>query len=577
MVEAPPSPNTQLPAGKRRSLKSQNIVQLFLLLCILVLINVISSFVFTRFDLTSEKRYTLSDATKNVLKKMPDVVYVKVYLTGDFPAGFKRLENAAREMLDEMRVYAGDNLQYEFVDPSANPDKNARTDLYRQLFKKGLQPTNIQENQKENTSEKVIWPGALVTYRANEIPMQFLNDQMGASPEQALNSSIEGLEFTIGNTIRKITEITPPAIAFIDGQAELDQKHIADIYNTLKGTYNVSRVTINSKLGALDNYAAIVIAKPDSAFDEKDKFIIDQFIMKGGKALWLIDHMTAEMDSLANKNDVLATANDQNLDDMLFRYGVRLNYDLVMDLQSVPIPMVVGYSGGRPQQKLMPWFYFPLVFPESKHPIVNNLNAIRFQFAGTIDTVGSHDLKKTVLLSSSKYTRVVKSPATISLEMMRKEPDPAMFNHPNKILAVLVEGAFQSNFTNRIPPVIADNKDIGFKETGVPTKMVVIADGDVIRNDYRKATESAMPLGYDRYTGQTYGNKNFILNVIDYLCDDSGLITVRSKEIKLRLLDKTLVTTRKTLWQVVNTVLPLLLILIFGIVKGQVRRRRFAA
>jgi gliding motility-associatede transport system auxiliary component len=566
----------KLQTYKRRSLKSRNIVRLMLLLCILILVNVISSFVFTRFDLTSEKRYTLSPATKNLLKNLKDVVYIKVYLTGDFPAGFKRLENSTKEMLDEMRVYAGDNLQYEFIDPSENPDKKERTELYKQLFKKGLQPTNLQENEKENSSEKVIWPGAIVTYRANEIPLQLLNEQLGAGAEQALNSSVEGLEYVISNSVRKITATEPPSIAFIDGHGELDKKHTADIVNTLRTTYNVERKRIEGKLNALANYKAIIIAKPDSAFDEKDKFLIDQFLMKGGKVLWLIDPMTAEMDSLAEKNEVLATAKELNLDDMLFRYGARINYDLVQDLQSAPVPMVVGYSAGRPQQKLLPWFYFPLVFPASKHPIVNNLNAIRFQFASTIDTVGNHDVQKTVLLTTSKYTRVQKAPARISLEMMRKEPDERLFNEPYKILAVLIEGSFQSDFMNRIPPIIAESRDIGFKEKSVPTKMVVVSDGDVIRNDYRKASESALPLGYDRYTGQTYGNKNFLLNVIDYLCDDSGLITVRSKEIKLRLLDKTLIESNKTLWQVLNSVLPLFLVLVFGIVKGQVRRRRFA-
>jgi len=562
---------------KRRSLKSQNITRLLLLVCILIFVNVISSFVFTRLDLTSEKRYTLSDATKNVLKKLPDVVYIRVYLSGDFPAGFKRLENTAREMLDEMRIYAGDNLQYEFIDPSANPDKKERTDLYKQLFKKGLQPTNLQENDKENSSEKVIWPGAIVTYRAEEMPMQFLNDRLGASAEQSLNTSIEALEFTIGNTIRKITAVEPPSIAFIDGQAELDSRHTSDFFNTLKSSYNVERKTIGGKLGSLAGYKAIIIAKPDSAFDEKDKFIIDQFVMKGGKVLWLIDPMTAEMDSLTQSNDAIAIAKELNLEDMLFRYGTRINYDLVQDLQSVPIPMVIGYSGGKPQQKLIPWYYFPLVFPESKNPIVNNLNAIRFQFASTIDTVGSHDLKKTVLLTTSKYTRVQKAPARISLEIMQKEPDPTLFNQPSKIIAVLVEGTFQSIFINRgLPQEFLENKDIGFKENSVPTKMIVVSDGDIIRNEYRKSSESALPLGYDRFTGQTYGNKNFLLNVMDYLCDESGLITVRSKEIKLRLLDKAEVNSNKTLWQVITTALPLLLVLIFAFAKAQVRKTKFA-
>ncbi|MEO5570348.1 MAG: gliding motility-associated ABC transporter substrate-binding protein GldG [Bacteroidia bacterium] len=564
------------PQTKKRSLKTGNIVRLSLLLCILILVNFISSFVFTRIDLTSEKRYTLSDATKNLLKDLKDVVYLKLYLSGDFPAGFKRLENSTKEILDEMRVYAGDNLQYEFIDPSSNPDNTARKELYKQLYQKGLQPTTLEQNEKESSSEKVIWPGALATYGSNELPLQLLNEQLGASPEQALNSSVEGLEFSISNCVRKITMAIPPSIAFIDGQGEIDKNHTVDIFNTLKGSYNVERKKIEGNLHALKNYRAIIIAKPDSAFDEKDKFLIDQFIMKGGKVLWLLDPMIAEMDSLAQSSEAIATARDLNLDDMLFRYGVRINYDLVEDLQAAPIPMVVGASGGRPQQKLLPWFYFPLVFPESKHPIVNNLNAIRFQFASSMDTVGSHELKKTVLLTTSKYTRVVKAPVRVDLEIMRKEPDPKMFNEHYKILAVLLEGTFQSDFANRIPPVIAENKDIGFKESSVSTKMIIVSDGDVIRNDYRKANENPFPLGYDRYTGQTYGNKNFILNAIDYLCDDSGLISVRSKEIKLRLLDKTLVNSSKTLWQIINTIVPLLLLLIFGIAKTQIRRMKFA-
>jgi ABC-2 type transport system permease protein len=568
---------TDAKEGKKKNLKSQNIIRLLLLLCILVFINVISFFVFTRLDLTSEKRFTLSDATKKLLKNLKDVVYLKVYLTGDFPPGFKRLENTTKEMLDEMRIYAGENLQYEFIDPSANPDKKQRDALYKQLYMKGLNPTTLEQKEKESSSEKIIFPGAIVSYHSEEVPVQILKEQLGTPPEQVLNSSMEGLEYELSSTIRKITTPVPPSIAFIEGQGEMDKNHLSDITQTLRGAYNIERKKIDAKLNSLNNFKAIIIVKPDSAFDEKDKFIIDQYIMKGGKVLWLIDPMIADMDSLAQANDAIAVARDLNLDDMLFRYGARINSDLVQDLQAAPIPMVVGYSGGRPQQKLLPWFYFPLVFPESKHPIVNNLNAVRFQFASTIDTVGSKEIKKAVLLTTSRYTRVLNSPVRISLELVRKEPDQNLYNQQNKILAVLLEGIFQSDFTNRLPPVIADSKDIAFKQTSVPGKMVVISDGDVIRNDYKKSSESVLPLGYDKYTGQMYGNKNFLLNVIDYLCDDSGLISVRSKEIKLRLLDKNLLETSRTQWQVINTSVPLLLLFIFGISKSYWRKKKFAS
>lgn len=562
--------------NRRKNLKRHNIFQLLLVICIIVLINIISSFVFTRFDLTSEKRFTLSESTKNVLKNLKDLVYVKVYLSGDFPPGFTRLENATKEMLDEMRIYSNGNLEYEFIDPSANPDPKQRNDLYRQLYQKGLQPTTLESKSKEGASQQVIFPGAIFSYGNNELVTQLLKDQLGAAPERMLNNSIQGLEYEIINTIRKITSPQPPLIAFIEGHGELDKDRVADFASTLQTFYGVERKKINGKLDALQNYKAIIIAKPDSAFDEKDKFIIDQFIMKGGRVLWLIDQLVADMDSLANSDEVIAFARDLNLDDMLFRYGARLNYNLIQDLLATPIPVVTGNVGNKPQQKLLPWFYFPLVIPESKHPVVNNLNAIRFQFAGSIDTISAPGIKKTVLLTTSQYSKVQNAPARVSLQLMRNPPDPAEYNQSIKPLVVLLEGAFTSNFANRIPPVIAEDSVIGFTESGISTKMVIISDGDLVRNDYRKSTGQAMPLGFDRYTGEFYGNKNFLLNVMDYLCDDSGLIGIRSKELKLRVLDKTELKNSKTSWQIIVTAGPLLLIIIFGIIKSYLRKRKFA-
>jgi len=560
----------------KRSLKGQNVTRLVLLLLILIVVNVISSFVFTRFDLTSEKRFTLSPATKNFVGNLKDIAYIKVYLDGDFPPAFKRLQSATREMLDELRAYSNGNLEYEFINPSENPDKEARNSLYSQLVSKGIQPTNLQAKNKEETSEQIIFPGALISYMGQEIPLMLLQDQIGASPEQMLNNSIQGLEYGLANSIRKLSAKVPQTIAFIEGHREAGEQQVADITRELKTFYLVERKKINETLGSLSTYKAIIIAGPDSAFSEKDKFIIDQFIMKGGKVVWFIDGSYVTMDSLQTNNETIAVANDINLTDMLFKYGARVNYDLVLDIQAAPIPVQTGYVGNRPQHTLMPWYYFPVVIPESSHPIVNNLNAVKFDFVSSIDAVGSPEITKTPLLTTSKYSRVFVAPARVSLEIMRNEPELTQFNSSNKIVAMLLEGEFTSNFKNRIPPQIANDSVIAFKDKSERNAMIVVSDGDVIKNGIRKATNGIVPLGMDKYTGQVYGNKNFVLNSIDYLCDDSGLMTVRSKELKLRLLDKTKVDNELLFWQIINTAGPILLIALFGFFKFYRRRARFA-
>ncbi|MBL0341959.1 MAG: Gldg family protein [Bacteroidetes bacterium] len=338
----------------------------------------------------------------------------------------------------------------------------------------------------------------------------------------------------------------------------------------------VERKKIDEKIGSLNGYKAIIIAGPDSTFSEKDKFIIDQFIIKGGKVLWLIDGAYVTMDSLQTNNETIAIANDLNLSDMLFRYGARINYDLVLDIQAAPIPVQTGYIGNRPQQTLMPWYYFPVVVPETRHQIVNNLNAVKFDFVSSIDAVGAAEIIKTPLLVTSKYSRTFVTPARVTLEIMRKEPELSQYNNPNKTVALLLEGEFTSNFKNRIPPQIASDTIIAFKEKSTRNAMIVISDGDVIKNGIRKSTQSIIPLGMDKYTGQLYGNKNFILNCIDYLCDDSGLMTVRSKELKLRLLDKTKVDANLLVWQLINTGGPIALIVLLGLFKFYRRKAKFA-
>lgn len=557
-----------------RSPKRQNLIRFVLLICIIVLVNMASTFLFARLDLTSENRYTLSGATKEVMSGLEDVVYVKVYLDGDFPPAFQRLQTATREMLDELSYYADGNIEYEFINPNEYADKEQREQFYRQLMNKGIQPTTLQSKSGEETSQQVIFPGALITYRGEEMAVMLLQDQIGASPDEMLNNSIQAMEFGVTNAIRKLTLKYPQIICVLEGHGEAEAINLADITRELQTFYVVERKRIEGKLDALNGYRAVIVAGPDSAFSEKDKFVLDQYVMQGGKVLWLVDGISATMDSLAQNNETVGIASELNLDDMLFRYGARVNHDLVLDLQSAPIPVVTGQAGNKPMQTLIPWNFFPLIMPASAHPIVKNLNAVKHEFVSSIDAVGKDDIRKTPLLFSSKYTKVYNAPVRISLDLLREKPDPDRFNSGPKVTAMLLEGQFTSNFKNRVPETISKDTSIGFLEKSESTAMIVVADGDVIQNRTRRGM--VIPLGEDRYTGQVFGNRNFIMNCIDYLCDDSGLMEVRSKELRLRLMDRARLQEERLQWQLINTIIPLLVIFAFGGIKFSLRVRRFA-
>ncbi len=573
---------------KQKKIKRNNLIQLGLGLIIIVLVNIVSYYIFTRFDLTTEKRYTLSKSTKTYLKNVDDVIYFKVYLDGDFPAGFKRLRMETKEMLDEFRAY-NDNIQYKFINPSEGTDKKKISDIQNQLMQKGIQPTNLKVKTAGGSSQQMIFPGALVSYKNKELPLQLLINQVGTPSELVLNNSIQNLEYNLVNIIRKLTVVNKPRVVFLDGQSELNNYRLGDIMNSLKDYYDVDRIKIDGKINSLmvrvdakdksltNKYTVMVIAKPDSAFQEKDKYFIDQYVMHGGKILWLIDPVVANMDSLRKApGESIGFGRDLNLDDMLFKYGVRINTDLILDLTALPIPLITGQSGGQPQIELVPWYYFPMIIPGSKHPIVRNLNAITMEFASTLDTVGGKGIKKTILLTTSAYSRAVNTPTRISLDIMYKKVDERLYNMPYLPVAVLLEGKFQSVFQNRIPrTIINDKESFDYIETSQPNKMIVVSDGDVIKNQLDKKTGNPYPLGYDQYTNQTFGNKDFILNCIDYLADESGILSVRSRELKIRMLDKNKITKSKLSIQLVNTILPVLLILIYGFIQLMVRRYKY--
>jgi ABC-2 type transport system permease protein len=579
---------TEAPSTKS-NLKRQNITLVLLGVAIIVFANIIASFVFTRFDLTSEKRYTLSDATKKMLSSVNDYIFFRIYLDGEFPAGFKRLRNETREMLDEFKAY-NKYIEYEFSDPNESPNDEDRKLVYQQLIEKGLMPTNLQVNDKEGSSQQIIFPGALVTYHGKEMPVQLLSDQFGNAPEEALNNSIQNLEYNLANTIRKLTATHKPKVAFIYGHGELDPDETYDIRLALTEYYQVERIKIDGQISALtehgtsdsnrvsiyNKYKAIVIASPDSVFTDRDKFIIDQYIMRGGRVLWLVDGVNASIDSLMHKNPTMGLANEINLEDQLFKYGARINFNLLLDASCLPIMLVTGRVGDKPKFSYMPWMFFPLASPASKHPMVNNLNPLKTQFTSSVDTIAVTGIKKTILLSTSQYSRAVKSPVIIDLNMAKEKPDPELLNQSYLPVAVLLEGKFESLFKHRMPPEIANDISIGFMEQGRYSQMIVVADGDVIRNQLHRTKGYPLPLGFDQDTRQTFGNKEFVLNAMNYLIDETQLISIRSRELKIRLLDRKRVEDEKLKWQLLNIVLPIALILVFGFVKIYLRKRRFA-
>ena len=578
--------------NKRKNLKKNQIVTFLVTVVIVVVLNVIGSYVFTRFDLTSEKRYTLSPTTKEILNNLDDYVYFKVYLEGDFKAGFKKLRRETKEMLDEFRAYSK-YIDYEFINPSESTDAAERNDTYKQLYQAGLNPTNVVVKNNDGSSEQmVIWPGALVSYRNNtEVAIDLLENQIGQSSEDALNASMQNLEFRLIDAVKKVTRLQKPSIAFVQGHGELEVQDVYDIIQTLGQNYNVDSVTINGKIDALIDrtqhedrdvmafakYDAIVIAKPTQFFNEKDKFLIDQYIMHGGKVLWLVEPVYATMDSLQSQESTIGMEQDLNLDDMLFKYGVRLNRDLLLDLTCAALPIRTGQMAGQAQLEFFRWYYFPLLQAASKHPMVRNMNAIKADFVSSMDaTTSANGIEQVPLLKTSDYTKVSGAPVFISLAMLRQSPDKRMFNSKGKNVAYLLKGTFPSLYANRIPQEIVDDQATDYMEESKPTAMIVVADGDIIRNQIDIRTRKPLPLGFDQYTQNTYANKEFIENAISYLVDGEGLIDIRSRELKVRLLDMTKINQERVKWQVINTLIPIALIIALGFVMAFIRKKKYS-
>ena len=556
--------------------KRRDILMLAGVLVIILLINFVCSLAFKRFDLTSEKRYTLSASTRKLLKELDDVVYLKIYMQGDFNPSFTHLRNETKEILDEFRAYSNNNVEYEFINPLENPNKEEVDKLEKQLFDRGIMPEEVVDKGSEKTSRTLIWPGAICTYKGKESVWQIFKRQVGFEPEQSINNSIQELEYGLSNTIRKTKIIRKPEVIFLEGKGELDTIRGADFMRSLNEYYNVTRVNIRNKLYALKGADAIVIAQPDSAYDDKDKYIIDNFIMHGGKALWLVDPVYINRDSFNLKGFTLGFKNDLNIDDILFKYGVRLNPVLVQDLQCSQVPVNVGFKQGQPNFQLYPWFYYPLLLPSGNHPIVKNLDLIRTEFISTLDTVYAKNVRKTILLQTSRYTKTQTTPARVSLALVKYKPKEEQYNNSYQNVACLLEGTFESVFKNRIPTAFMQDTTYGYMEQSKPTRMIVVADGDLAKNEYQRQTGMVYPLGYDIYTKTQFANKTFLLNCMNYLLDDEGLLQLRTREVKLRLLDKKRLVTQASKWKWMNVGLPLLMVVLGGMLQFYVRRKKYS-
>lgn len=575
--------------NERKNLKKNQLISFGITVVTIIVINVIASFVYTRFDLTSEKRYTLSDTSKEILKNLDDYVYFRIYLEGEFPAGFKKLRKETKEMLDEFRAYSK-FVDYDFINPSESNDAAERNETYKLLYQSGLNPTEISIQTKDGAQQLVIWPCALVSYKNKEFPLDLLDTQVGKSSEAALNNSAQNLEYKFISAIKDLSQIKKPNIAFIEGHGELNKDEVYDITQSLSKKYNVQRVSIDEKITALNkrtersdssilitsNYDAIIIAKPTKPFSEKDKFIIDQYIMRGGKVLWLIDPVMASMDSLQNSESTMGNSLDLRLDDMFFKYGVRLNKNLLLDYNSAAIALRTGQMGGQAQIEYFRWYYFPLLNSASNSNIVKNINPIKADFVSSIEPVVSDsDVQKIPLLKTSDYTKISAAPVFISLSMLRQAPDQRMFSQKGQNTAYLLKGTFESLYANRMTSGITESEEIGFKTSSEPTSMIVVADGDIIRNQFHIPKGYPLPLGFDQYTQMTYGNKDFIENAVSYLVDGEGLIGIRSRELKIRLLDTNKINSNAITWQIVNVIVPSAIVVIFGFILTIIRKRKF--
>lgn len=549
-----------------------HIISLLVLFIVLIAINVLGNRFYKRFDLTQDHRYTLSKAALQTLDHIDSPLIIDVFLEGEFPSEFRRLKNETQQLLEEFELY-NDFVTINFINPIE--DDASRDNNIQMLSERGLQPFQISIKESGKSSQEIIFPWALASYHDQTVKIPLLKNKIGATEQDMVTNSIQHLEYAFAEGFKKLTSEKNKKIAILKGNGQLNDVYIADFLKTIREHYNIAPFTLDSVtknpqqvLGQLQDFDLIISAKPSQAFSEEEKFVLDQYTMNGGKSLWLTEAIIMDKDSLLNESGrAISIMKDLNLNDFFFKYGIRINPVIVSDMYSAPITLAIG-EGSNAQFQPIQWQYSPLAASNPNHPITSNLNLIKFDFTSQMDTL-KNEVEKTVLLRSSQLSKLEGVPMEISLDIVTQEPNPEVFNKEPQTLAVLLEGEFTSVYNNRIKPFKLSEE----KNKSIPTKMIVIADGDVIKNDVIR--NQPQELGFDRWTGQSFGNKEFLENAVNYLLDDDGLINIRAKEVSIAFLDSEKVSSQKTKWQFITIIFPLLLLGLFGVGFNYVRKRRY--
>lgn len=561
----------------KRSQKRMRALRTFFIgIAAIVALNLLAQYFVIRIDLTEDKRYSIAPQTQQLLKELEGPVFIQVYLHGDdLPADFRRLRRSIEELLEEFRVYGGSNIQYRFIDPQSVEPAEARDSLIQYLAAHGVLPTNVFVREEGKRVEKLLFPGAIVSYGNKYTSLSLLQGDQRATlarPQEIINHSIENMEYEFASAIYQLTLKKKKKIAYIYGHRELTPPEVDDLNQSLSRFFQIYGIRLQEV--SLDTLDALIIAKPQTAFSEEEKYLIDQYVMKGGSVLFFLDAVEVREDSINTPQGAVSLAYDHQLIDLLFRYGIRYNYELIEDLNCGVLGLIIGQMAGKPQMEFLPWRYYPVFYNFFPHPVTKNLNAILGRYVCTLDTVKAEGVKKVPLIASSPKTKVLDIPFIIHYNEARLDPDPDLFNDGARTVAYLLEGRFRSLYQNRMLPSDPRAKTF-IAESQKPTRIFVCADGDLIRNEVNWQKKQVLPLGYDRNTGITFDNKRFVVNLLHYMLDDKQLILARNKEVRLRYLNKDRVQEERTFWQAFNLYMPLLLTLMLGVTYHLARYWRF--
>lgn len=538
-----------------------------------ILFNIIGNSVFKRFDLTKDKRYTLSKTTKDIVDSVDTPLIIDVFLEGNLPSEFKLLQTETKQLIEEFQTI-NPLVKVNYIDPLA--DETNRENIVRELTKTGLEPYVNSKKVNGKITQELLFPWGFASYKERTVKIPLFKKSVTEDLQTQIANSIQLLEYNFADAFNQLTKEKSKTIAVLKGNGQLNDINIAGFLQTIKPYYNLAQFTLDSvatnpqsTLNKIKSYDLIISAKPTEAFTENEKLVLDQYTMSGGNSLWLSEAIFMDKDSLYNDAGAsVSLSKELNLKDFFFQYGARINQNLVKDLYSAPIPLAIG-EGNNTQFQPVQWQYSPLATSNNKHPISNNVDLVKFDFASQIDTL-KNNIRKTILLESSERTKLEGPLKSISLTSVTQKPDEENYNQGKQTLAVLLEGEFKSVYKNRILPFEIEN----FIDNGQQSKMIIISDGDVIKNEVSRGRP--LQLGFERMSGRTFGNKEFLLNAVNYLLDDTGLINIRTKSIEVAFLDSEKVEEQKTIWQLINIALPLFLLGIFGLIFNYIRKRKYA-